>query len=243
VGNAQFRRALLMAIDRQEMTDVLNYGLGPVAHSWVQPDTPEGRAVDARIVRYPYDPRTAAQMVEALGYTKGGDGFLQGGDGTRLSVQIQTVQLNAFNVPSVLSVSRYWQGIGLDVQTEVLPAVRVTDRQARASFSSFSLIARGVQTPDGSFSSRSVPVPENNYTGGNIARYGSPELDAIIARYLTTIPLQERMAALGDMAHYQSDLLTIMPLFFAGQAFLLGPARLKNVRGGEIWNVQDWDLE
>ena len=67
VANPQFRRALLMAIDRQELTDTLNNGLGPVAHSWVQPDQPEGRAIEGRIVHYPYDPRAAAQTIEALG--------------------------------------------------------------------------------------------------------------------------------------------------------------------------------
>jgi peptide/nickel transport system substrate-binding protein len=243
VANPQFRRALLMAIDRQEMTDVLNYGLGPVAHSWVQPDTPEGRAVEGSIVRYAYDPRAAMQMIEALGYTKGADGVLQGADGIRLSVNIQTVRLNAFNVPSVLSVSRYWQQIGLDVQTNVLPAVRVTDRQARALFPSFSLIARGALTPDATFSTRAIPVPENNFIGGNISRYGSSELDALIGRYLTTIPFQDRMAVLGDMVRYQTGQLTILPLFFAGQAFVLGPPRLKNVLGGEIWNAHLWDLD
>jgi ABC-type transport system substrate-binding protein len=73
VASAQFRRAALMAIDRQELTDALNNGLGPVAHSWVQADQPEGRAIDERIVRYPYDLRAAAQTVDrwraALGVT------------------------------------------------------------------------------------------------------------------------------------------------------------------------------
>jgi peptide/nickel transport system substrate-binding protein len=243
VGNLQFRRAVLMAIDRQEMTDTINYGLGPVAHSWVQPDTPEGRAVEPSIVRYAYDPRASMQMIEGLGYTRGGDGVFQGADGNKLSVQILTVQLNAFNVPSTLSVARYWQQIGLDVQTDVLPAVRVTDRQARALFPSFALIARGAQTPDANYTSRSVPTADNNYSGGNIARYGSPELDAIINRYFVTIPFQERMVVLGDMVRHQTTELTMLPLFFAGQAFILGPARLKNVVGAEVWNAHLWSLD
>jgi peptide/nickel transport system substrate-binding protein len=243
VGNTQFRRAVLMAIDRQEMTDTINYGLGPVAHSWVQPDTPEGRAIEPNMVRYAHDPRASIQTIEGLGYPRGADGMLQGPDGTRLSVQIQTVQLNAFNVPSTLSVARYWQEIGLEVQTDVLPAVRVTDRQARALFPSFSLIARGAQTPDGNYTSRSIPTADNNYSGGNIARYGSRELDAVINRYLVTIPFAERTAALGEMIRLQSTELTILPLFFAGQAFILGPARLKNVLGGEVWNAHQWAIE
>ena len=63
VANVNFRRALLMAIDRQEMTETLNYGLSPVAHSWVQPDIPEGRAVENSIVHYDYNLRTAVNGV------------------------------------------------------------------------------------------------------------------------------------------------------------------------------------
>src|SRR5579871_2196152 len=57
VRNVEFRRALLEAIDRQEMTDSLNYGLGPIAHTWLQPDEPEYPAIAAHIARYDYDPR------------------------------------------------------------------------------------------------------------------------------------------------------------------------------------------
>ncbi|HEY3115619.1 MAG TPA: ABC transporter substrate-binding protein, partial [Chloroflexota bacterium] len=74
VTNVQFRRALLMAIDRQEMTDTLNYGLGPVADSWIAPDQVQGQAVEKQIVRYPYDVRAASQNLQDLGYVKGSDG-------------------------------------------------------------------------------------------------------------------------------------------------------------------------
>ncbi len=140
-------------------------------------------------------------------------------------------------------MKNYWEQIGVEVQTDVLPAVRVTDRQARALFSAFSPIARGVQTLDGTFNSSAILVPENNFSGGNIVRYGSPELDALIAKYLTAIPFQERMAALGDMVLHQTDLLTMMPLFFAGEHYVLGPSRLKNVLGGQVWNAYQWELE
>ena len=90
VANVQFRRALLMAIDRQEMTEAINSGIGQVGHSWVQPDRPEGRAIEPKLVRYPYDPRAASQMIEALGYTKAADGGLRGTDGSKLSFELRT---------------------------------------------------------------------------------------------------------------------------------------------------------
>lgn len=245
VANLQFRRALLMAIDRKELTDTLNYGLGPVAHSWVPSDLPEGKAIEGRIVRYAFDPRGAARLIEALGYTRDADGVFRSADGMRLTVPIVTHRQNAFHEPSTLAVARYWKALGLEVPVEVLPVERAGDLQYRALFPSFFLISRGlpVHRPDGYFTRRAIPVAENGYRGGNVGRYGTAELDALIERYVTTIPFGERMAVLGDIVQVQTEQVTMLPLFFQGAAFILGTTRLQHVVGGLVWNAHLWDLE
>src|SRR5207249_1826236 len=70
ITDLQFRRALLMAIDRQAMVDTIQSGLVPIAHSYVRPDDPEAADTDRFVVRYEYDPQRASQMIEELGYTK-----------------------------------------------------------------------------------------------------------------------------------------------------------------------------
>jgi peptide/nickel transport system substrate-binding protein len=243
VGNPRFRRAMLTAIDRQELTDTLNNGLGPVAHSWVQPDQPEGRAIDGRIVRYAYDPRAATQALEALGYTRGPEGVFQASDGTKLSVGLLTHEQNSFHVPTALAVQTHWQRIGVDVQLDILPTPRATDLRARSLFPSFILLSKGVLGgPESYFTQKAIPLPENNFAGGNAARYGSAEIDGFVERYARTIPFPERMAVLGDMVHLQTDQVTMLPLFFQGGAFILGSARVKNVLPGEVWNAHTWEL-
>jgi peptide/nickel transport system substrate-binding protein len=245
VANLQFRRALLMAINRQELTDTLNSGLGPVAHSWVPSDLPEGKAVDGRIVRYEYDPRAAARVIEGLGYSKDTEGILRGADGTKLTVPIVTHRQNAFHEPATLSVVRYWKELGLDMQVEILPVERAGDLQYRALFPGFFLISRGlpVDRPDGYFTRRAIPVADNGYRGGNVGRYGTAELDALIQRYVTTIPFGDRTAILGDIVQVQTEQLTMLPLFFQGAAFIIGGHRLQNVLGGQVWNAHHWDLD
>jgi peptide/nickel transport system substrate-binding protein len=245
VANLQFRRALLMTIDRQEMTDTLNYGLGPVAHSWVPSDLPEGKAVDGRIVRYEHDPRAAARMIEALGYAKDTDGLFRSADGAKLTIPFMTHRQNSIHEPATLAVTRYWKELGLDVQIEILPVERAADLQIRALFPAFFLISRGlpVERPDGYFARRAIPVPENGYRGGNVGRYGTGELDALIQRYITTIPFAERTAVLGDIVHVQTDQVTMLPLFFQGVAFVLGSNRLQGVLGGQVWNAHGWDVK
>jgi len=242
IGNVQFRRALLMAIDRQQMTDTINSGLGPVAHSWVQPDRPEGRAIEGSLVRYGFDPRAAAQMTEDLGYTKPADGIYQAADGTKLAFQLRTSEQIAIQVPATLSVKDSWQQLGLDVSVDVLPLAQSTDLRLRSTYPSFLLINRGtLLTPDGHFNRAAIPLPETNFVGGNTARYGTPELDRLIERYVSTIPFPERMALLGEIVHYQSEQVTLLPLLFIGAAYVLGSERLENMLANQVWNAHLWD--
>ncbi len=242
IGNVQFRRALLMAIDRQEMTDTLNQSLGPVAHSWVQPDRAEGKAIDGNIVRYDYNLRAATQLIEELGYTKGPDGNVRDPTGAKLSVQIMTHSQNALHVPAALSVAGYWQRLGVDVQMDVASPASAQDRKWRALYPGFSVLSKGVLQPDGLFNSGAIPTEDHNFVGSNVARYGSPDLDDLIQRYITTIPFPDRMKVLGEMVHLQTDRVTMLPLFFQGQGIVLGSARLENVLPQQVWNAHQWKL-
>ena len=59
----RFRRALMHAMDRQEMVDTIQAGLAEVAHTYLGPDQREYGEVEGSIVRYDYDPRRAAQII------------------------------------------------------------------------------------------------------------------------------------------------------------------------------------
>src|SRR5207237_6383482 len=52
VTNLQFRRALMHAVDRQQMAESLQGGLVSVAHTFLHPNEPEYRDVEPSIVRY-----------------------------------------------------------------------------------------------------------------------------------------------------------------------------------------------
>ncbi|HEY3118240.1 MAG TPA: ABC transporter substrate-binding protein, partial [Chloroflexota bacterium] len=56
IGNADFRRALFQAIDRQEMANVLTGGLGAIAHSGLPYGDPTYREAEAGVVKYAFDP-------------------------------------------------------------------------------------------------------------------------------------------------------------------------------------------
>jgi peptide/nickel transport system substrate-binding protein len=247
VTNLEFRRALLLAIDRQEMTDTINYGLGPIAHTWLQPDRPEYPAVERGIVKYELDPRRATQTIEGLGYTKGADGLFRTSAGEVLRLELRTTDQRLIQPRSAFSVSDYWKRLGLDVATNNVPNQLIPDREYRSTFPAFELVAGGItarSTSVASWLGSASALPETRFVGGNRARYRNAELDSAITRYLGTVPMPERLAALRDVIHHQTENLTMMTLFYEGNVLLIGTKRLKNVAPGRLpWDVYQWDLQ
>ncbi|HEY3116659.1 MAG TPA: ABC transporter substrate-binding protein, partial [Chloroflexota bacterium] len=113
IGDVQFRRALLHAIDRQQLADSLQAGLAPIAHSFLNPGEPDYRAVQDATVRYEYDPRLAAEMLGNLGYLRAADGAWKEPAGQPLSLEIRTTQGDDLQEKLMFAAADQWQRLGI----------------------------------------------------------------------------------------------------------------------------------
>jgi peptide/nickel transport system substrate-binding protein len=235
-----FRRALLHAVDRQEMIDSLVFGLAPLGQSIISPRDNEYRDIEKDIARYSYDPRRAAQLIEGLGYSKGADGAYSDASGQVLAVTTQTQATDDQQVKSQLSIASYWQQLGLRVEQVTFPQQRAQDREFRATRPAFEVTRQpGGTTNLVRFYGPNTPLPENNFTGVNRTRHRNAEFDGWIDRFFTTIPRGERMELLSRIVRYMTDQVVILPMFYD-----VGPTmvsnRLYNTEG-DTWNAQEWD--
>ncbi len=251
ITDLRFRRAMLHAIDRQELVDTIMAGQSSIAHSFVNPDTPLYDRIEGSIVRYPYDQRRAVQMIEQLGYVRGADGFFADAAGQKLTVPISTTVQNAMQPKATTAVANFWQSAGVAVEQIMIPIQRGQDREYRAQFPGFELIETGNTIGPNDvrrYHSSSAALPENRFTAnGNNPRYMNPEFDALIDRYVTTIPISERMQALAGIVEHMTENLTHLGLFY-GVSATLANKRLKNVtaRGPgftQAWNAHEWDVQ
>ncbi|MPZ15022.1 MAG: hypothetical protein GEU73_11465 [Chloroflexi bacterium] len=250
VTELQFRRALMHAIDRQQMADSLQGELVSVAHTFLHPNEPEYRDVESGIVRYDYDPRMATQLIEELGYVRGTDGAFRDAGGQRLSVELRTSPEQDIQQKSVLSVADQWQRAGIGVEPVVMAAQRTREREYVQTFPSFMLY-RQPNDPNlllVRLTSDQTPLPENDFVGRNHPRYRNPEFDTLIDRYFTTIARPDRTQVLGQIVQHTTDRLTLMGLFYDTEPILIGN-RLGNVTAAKasastpVWNVLDWDVQ
>jgi peptide/nickel transport system substrate-binding protein len=250
ISEVQFRRALIRAIDRQELVDTLQLGYSEVPDSFLNPTEREFEPTKAAAVHYGYDPRLASQMVADIGYTRGGDGMLRDPSGERLSLQIVSVISGEDNEKAMLSVADYWQRIGITTEMLPIPLQRQNDREYRSTIPGFDLAGGG--GGDTSYLERlrssQAPTPENNFVGRNKVRYMSAELDALIDRFFVTVPWDARMDALRPIVHHISDQVVIIQLFYTANPTMIAN-RIKNVSESLAtaamvsWNAHEWDVE
>lgn len=239
---ADFRRGLLHAVDRQEIIDSLTFGLGLIADSIISPRDAEFRDVEGSIVRYPYDPRRAAQLLEGLGYAKGGDGFYRNSAGEVLTAPTQTQATDDQQVKTQLSLATFWERVGVRVEQVTFPSQRAQDREFRATRPGFEIVRQpGGVTNLQRFHGAQTPLPENNFTGQNRTRHRNAEFDALIDRTLTTIPRAERMGYLNQIVRYMTDQVVLPGMFWDPGPTLMSN-RLRNTEGGDAYNAHEWDV-
>jgi peptide/nickel transport system substrate-binding protein len=245
--NVQFRRAVLMAVDREQMAESLVFGFGARADSIISPKDPEYPSIEKQIVRYPYDLRRATQMVEVLGYSKGPDGIFR--DAANQPLIFQSVgTTGAMQERTMFATAEFLQQLGVGTEPDFVPPQARTDRARRAERSGIEVQRQtnGVANLY-RFHSRETPLAENNYVGDNRSRYRSPELDGHLDRYFSTVPRSEQMQALGEVIHHMTDQLNVIPLIFDGDPALVND-RVRNVdvplvgKASISANAHEWDV-
>jgi peptide/nickel transport system substrate-binding protein len=248
VANLQFRKALMHGLDRQQLVDTLMHGFTGIAHSYVGPGDPEYPHVESSIVRYEYDARRAGQMIEALGYTKGGDGAFRDASSQRLGFEVRVNAGQDLNEKTALAVSNLWQQLGIEVATNIIPPQRARDREYIATNPAFHIRGQSRYLERLRFRhSGQTPLPSNDFVGQNYSRYVNPEFDALIDRYYATIPFGERMEVVRQVVHHVSDQLPFMGTFYDSDQLLVHN-KVLNVVESEVlfathsWNANEWDV-
>jgi peptide/nickel transport system substrate-binding protein len=244
IGNAQFRRALLHAIDRQELAVTFQGGLNAVPHGYLSPDVAEFQEIQPAVVKYEYDPRRTAQLVESLGYVRDPEGLYRDPTGQKPVIEARTTTLSE-NQKIMLSVADYWQRAGIAAEPHTVPQARAQEGEYRAAFPGFEIVRQG----DGkgmlmNLHSSKARLASNNFRGAggtNYPRYMNPELDALIDRYTTTIPWQERMAVAREIIHRETDEVLAAALIYSADANMISN-RLENVTQS-LWNAHLWNVK
>lgn len=245
VGNVQFRRALMHAMDRQQLSDSIMAGKAPIAHGFLPIDHPFYPMLEPYVVKYDYDPRKAAQLLEDLGYVRSSDGLFRDRAGEDLSVVLRTGagrEEEAFG----LIIADQWKVSGVRTELESSRKCTRGDRECTTAFSSFYVSRLNYQLARlRELRTSERPTPENNFIGQNRPRYSDPALDTLIDRFLIAVPLSERIPLAGQIIHQLSDQVVFMGLVYNAETALVNN-KVRNVYGrtqpADIYHAHLWEL-
>lgn len=208
----EVRRALVTAIDRQELVDTV---LGPdfrPATSTLGSATPGYVPLEA--VRH--DPDESRRILDAAGWTPGADG-IRSKDGVRLTFGVLFSAVFAGNQAILELTQQQLRTVGVDL---VLDLVSTPESTARQNAKDFDATYYNSTRADGDILRTTFGTP-----GRNLNQRGPvPDLDAALTDQLAAVDTQQRRDILAAAQREVLDAGLWIPTVELSQAIGAGPA-------------------
>jgi peptide/nickel transport system substrate-binding protein len=177
-SDARVRRALTMAIDRQQIVDALLYGYGNVAVTDVLPFQWQ---FTKHLAPWPHDPERARQLLAEAGWIDSNrDGILDK-DGQPLRFTLETNQGNDLREDIIVIVQNDLRQVGVDVETRLAEWNSLIDRLKSKDFQS---VVSGWSVDFKFDPSETFGCNAGDY---NYPSYCNPQADSIVRTALTTL--------------------------------------------------------
>lgn len=227
--DARVRRALLHALDREQITERLFDGRQPVAHGSV---SPLDWVYHEDLPRHAHDPERAAALLDEAGWSTLRGGIRHNAAGERLSLELMTTAGNRAREVVQQVLRSQWRALGVDIRIRNQPArvffgETVSKRQFEA-MAMFAWISAPESVPRTTLHSSMIPTPENNWSGQNYTGYTSERMDALIDAIEIELDRDERRALWAELQELYAEDLPVLPLFFRADPYVL-PKWLKGV--------------
>lgn len=206
LADVRFRRACIMAIDRQGYVDKVLGGNGaPGNPGFLPPSHP----LRVDVEQYPYDPGMANRLLDDAGYPRGSSGIRQDQGGRPLRYTM--LVLNTLP-PIVDVVARSLKEVGVELVVQALDIPSQFGRMTRGDYEMAIPLYGGLSgDPDymrALYSSKS-PVNFQHAQG-----YVDPEFDAIAERQRRTLDAEERKKLVARMQQIVARDVPFLPLFY-----------------------------
>lgn len=180
------RKAISLAINRQEIVDAVYPDGTPVATGVLSSTTPDQRDVSDQLG---YDPEQAEQLLADAGFEAGSDGILER-DGQRAEFNLLWFNVAATNSAAVELVQQHLDEIGIDISLE---EGQTAEWNSRLLEGSYDLNWFNVTRADGD-------ILRGTYSSqlANTFHLEDSELDELLQQQSTTLDPTERGELLGQ---------------------------------------------
>lgn len=248
LADRRVRQALVLALDRQAISDRLFAGKQPVAATSVHPldwvHATEG------VPAYGHDPERARALLEEAGWKPGPKGVRVNAKGEPLSVELMTTAGNRTRELVQQVLSDYWKRVGIEARIRnEPPRVFFGETVHKRKFTGLALFAwlsAPESLPRTTLHSESIPSQANNWAGQNSTGFRNAEMDRLIEAAAIELDRDRRKAMWAEIQRIYATELPAIPLYFRAESYVL-PKWLKGVRptghkyGTTNW-IEDWEV-
>ncbi len=181
----ELRQALSYAVDMESIVDNILLGYGQEATG----PFPEGMwAYNPDVMKFPYNPEKAKEMLADLGWTPGDDGILER-NGERLAFTLETNQGNELREQMVVIIQEQLGQIGVDVTVSLSEWPTFVDRLLAANYEAVVVGWTGTADPDGY---GYTVWHSSQFPGRNTSQYANDRVDWLLEEARREMDLEQR---------------------------------------------------
>jgi peptide/nickel transport system substrate-binding protein len=230
------RRALGLAIDREEIVETLWFGSAVVGSSPI----PNGVwARDPTITPLPFDPQAAREQLDAAGWRDRDGDQVRDRDGVPFRFELLTNTGNEQRWDTLSMIRAHLAAVGVDAVLRRLELGAVTNELSQGSYDA-ALMAFGIDTSlDLGFAFHSRSIDDSYNFGG----YRSAEVDRLLDRIAGAV---DRREVLPELHELQRAVVRDQPVLFLWEprgvvAFRRSLEPVAPNALGLLRDLEDWD--
>jgi peptide/nickel transport system substrate-binding protein len=230
LADPRVRKALMLGLDRQAMSEQLFAGRQPVADTNI---SPLDWVYDPDVTHYTEDLNAAAAVLDQAGWTEIRNGIRHNAEGQPLQIELMTTAGNRSRELVEQVLQSQWRRLGIDIRIKNEPArvffgQTVNERKFNG-MAMFAWMSAPENVPRTTQHSEEIPTEANGWAGQNYAGYVNPEVDKLIDDIEIELDRGKREAMWHRLQEIYADQLPALPLYFRADAHIW-PKWLDGVR-------------
>lgn len=211
----------------------------------VSPGDARYAAIDAAIVKHPYDPNRALALLQEAGWTRQGEQVVNAA-GQPFALDVRTTQASD-NEREMNVMAADLSKLGLQVALTVVPQSRIRDLEYRVTFPGLNNTAQSIDVPGTVLiaTSDQCAAAERRFVGGNRGCWKNPEFDRLYILASTSLDSAERDQAYIGAVRILTEDVGVFGLGYNSENLavrkgLQGPVQRWPAQIGNTWNIHEW---
>jgi peptide/nickel transport system substrate-binding protein len=226
------RKALLHAVNRQELVKALFDGKQTAALHFMTPKDPWYTADPKYVAIYNYSRREAQKLLDEAGWKVGADGY-RSKDGKKMTFTIMTTAGDKTRETVESYLQEQWKQVGVDVQIKnEIARTFFSETTRKRKFDGMALyawISSPENNPRSTYSTASIPTSKNGWSGQNTTGWSNPRVDQIVDQLDVEFSPKKRAELAWELQKLYTEDIPVLPLYYRSDIAVI-PAGLKNFR-------------